>query len=163
MITRTRRHPLLVFPPGIIVGIDPFVAEAAEIDPGEPGGVALAIAGGIENIWVGAHAIITGSRCHWHNDGWYAADPHYYALLVVRNDANSWVETREKQKQREQPIGTLVLLDITREHRLTCAKPTPPKALWVALVIDYVEVPEPGTCIIDMRALVAKAREEQES
>jgi hypothetical protein len=161
--TRTRRHPLIVLPSGTITGIEPFVAEAAEIDPSVPGPGAWATDGHIELGWVSAgHTLMTGAKCAWHDDGGNQPnDPTYSALLVLRNDANSWVETREPRKYPEQPIGTLVLLDITRKHRLTCQRPAPPLALWVALWLDYVEVPTPERCMADMQRLVDQAGEKE--
>lgn len=72
--------------------------------------------------------------CDWHDD---AGITYYTALLVIRDDCGSWVETRGTKVQR-QPPGTVMLLDVRKQHRLNCsggrkAKP----GVWLAVAIDY--------------------------
>lgn len=60
-------------------------------------------------------ALMTDGYCPWHDDMWL--DTRYSALLIVRNDVDGWVEARGYEPIKSQPVGTLVQLNIHREHR----------------------------------------------
>jgi len=60
-------------------------------------------------------------------------------MLVLRNDRVSWVESIGTKRVIHQPAGTLVLLNIDREHLLNVKYRSRSKpGVWAAAVIkDY--------------------------
>ncbi len=57
-------------------------------------------------------------------------------LWVVRNDLKSWVGATGVKVVRPQPVGTIIVLDINHEHRLTNPRGCGSKyGLWAAVNI----------------------------
>ena len=82
--------------------------------------------------------VFTPGVCPWHDDRNLG---NWSGLLVLRNDTESWVEIRGERPKKVQPVGTLILLDIQKEHRLTRTRGMnnkfDPDKLWVAAAINF--------------------------
>ena len=63
----------------------------------------------------GIEYLMTDGYCPRHDD-WEEVS----VLWLVRNDLNSWVWSQGKKVSKEQPIGTVIVLDISKEHGLNC-------------------------------------------
>ncbi len=61
-------------------------------------------------------AMYADGICDWHNDT--HIDNNYSLLFVVRNDTGSYVESQGVEPVLDQPVGTMILLNIWEEHRL---------------------------------------------
>ena len=103
----------------------------------------------------GVPVVVSGIKCHWHTDKNIAK---YSALLVLRNDKNSFVQTDRIRNLKEQPVGTLILLNIRQMHRLRENPYADPKGrFWIAACIDYHDDrPTYEECLLDMKNLLKK-------
>lgn len=72
----------------------------------------------------------------------YHSDWNSISLLwILRNDLNSYVATKRK-KVKKQPVGTLILLDIDKEHALIQPGDQNIHGVWAAVEVDdYSEWP----------------------
>lgn len=87
----------------------------------------------------GFNVVFCGPMCLWHDD---ADMLDFSALLVVRNDAECYVQVRGGKTsggRMNQPVGTLLVLDVRREHRLwnPQGEAAPESACWAAVNVDY--------------------------
>lgn len=72
---------------------------------------------GLECIIInGLDAFLTDGICDWHDD--MHIDAQYSLLLVVRNDTNSYVQSEAIVPVKNQPVGTMIELNIWKNHRL---------------------------------------------
>lgn len=79
-------------------------------------------------------AVICDGYCCWHDDAHLL---NYSLLYVARNDTDSFVETRGV-KIPSQPVGTLLLLDVRKKHRLNCpGGMQSDTGVWFAFCWDY--------------------------
>ncbi len=57
-------------------------------------------------------------------------------LWLTRNDSNSWVWSQGTKAIKEQPIGSVIVLDIEREHGLNCKGGNKGKpGIWAAAIV----------------------------
>lgn len=106
--------------------------------------------------WIcGVPVVISRAECDWHTDGHIA---RYSTLLVLRNDTGSYVQTEDHQDYCDQPVGTLLLLDLHKKHRLhNPTDMTARRFLWIAVAIDYDgSRPTPDQCVQAMTELLAR-------
>lgn len=102
----------------------------------------------------GVKVVVCDGDCGWHDDAHYGK---YSCLYVLRNDTSSWVESLGVPSQPKQPVGTMILLRIEKDHRLT-QDTNAPKGAWIAATIDYNRLPSQRQCIIDMKNSFLKAQ-----
>lgn len=85
------------------------------------------------------NVVCCGATCSWHDDDCIA---DYSAILVIRNDAGSFVQVQQgcKPVQKDQPVGTFIRLDVRKSHRLwhPDGKRAPQGVVWAAVAIDYL-------------------------
>jgi hypothetical protein len=88
----------------------------------------------------GMDALYTDGICDWHDDRHV---PNRYSILyVIRNDSGSYIEAKSAISIKEQPVGTMVYLDIWRKHRLWHTKgKRAPLGVYVALCVDMDDKP----------------------
>ena len=76
--------------------------------------------------------MIADGHCATHRD-W----PEISLIWVVRNDTGSWVKSQGVRANRNQPSGTVVLLDINHPHSLDVVggQRNGKKGVWAAAVV----------------------------
>jgi len=97
---------------------------------------------GVEPVKLnGVEALYADGICSWHDDEHF---PNQYSLLlVVRNDFGSYVEARGETPIKEQPVGTMILLNIWKKHRLWHPKgKRSPVGVYLAMCIDTGKKPK---------------------
>jgi hypothetical protein len=87
-------------------------------------------------------ALVSDGLCGWHDDKHIGC--RYTLLLVVRNDTDSYVESIGKYPPVfRQSAGTMIFLNIYREHRLWHKKgKDAPSGVWAAFYLNLKKVPE---------------------
>lgn len=98
--------------------------------------------------------IVAQSVCPWHDDPNF---PKYSALLVIRNDADSYVESEGISPIVEQPVGTFILLNIHHNHQLACNQKFKNKNIWIAAVENYNRRPKTENALRNMRKEIERA------
>lgn len=97
------------------------------------------IQGGVDPIDInGLNAFFTDGICEWHDD--CHIDNNYSLLLVVKNDTFSWVESKGVEVVKDQPVGTMIFLNIWEEHRLWNDN-IDELGIYVVLVLDLFKKP----------------------
>ncbi len=107
---------------------------------------------GVEPVTLaGIESLYCDGICGWHDDEHV---PSQYSLLyIVRNDTGSYVECKKAPPVKEQPVGTMVFLNIYEKHRLWHPKGMrSPLGTFLALCLDTNEKPSSKRkCEIMMR------------
>lgn len=77
---------------------------------------------GIPNLrtWSGVDVISADGYCLWHHDKFVSEG--WSCLIVIRNDPSSWLEVKGSPVIKEQPVGTAILFNAHKMHRLNCVK-----------------------------------------
>ena len=96
---------------------------------------------GVEPMTVaGLECLYCDGICDWHNDE--HVDHPYSILYVVKNDTGSYVESEGAKPIKDQPVGTMIFLNIWEEHRLWHPKGMrTPVGTYLALCVDVDEKP----------------------
>jgi len=95
---------------------------------------------------LGADVVVATQKVDWHRD----PDFEKYSLLyVLRNDRQSHVCTCDSRKRDEQqPVGTVLLLNIHRKHCLySDVKPQIQGPAWAAAAFGFRAKPTPQVCM----------------
>lgn len=89
---------------------------------------------------LGVDCVFADGICDWHDD--LHLDHQYSLLLVLRNDIGSYVQCDSLNVVKDQPPGTMIFLDIHKQHRLwhDLGKDAP-LCCWYAACIDLEKPP----------------------
>ena len=113
--------------------------------------------GGVEVYGIRPHYfLLTDGHCDWHDDKHH--DSKWIAILIVRNDSNSWVETLSL-KSRNKQLGRIVLFDCYKRHRLNQegGEKNGKSGVWAALECSFDKKPtkiEVEKCFADKSYLI---------
>jgi hypothetical protein len=96
---------------------------------------------GVDPLKVGGmESLYCDGVCGWHDD--QHMNVRYSLLYVVRNDTGSYVQSKMAPPVKDQPVGTMIYLDIYKKHRLWHPKGMKsPLGVYLALCIDLEEKP----------------------
>jgi hypothetical protein len=87
------------------------------------------------------NALYTDGICSWHDD--VGLDNQYSLIFVLRNDIGSWVESKGVKPIKDQPVGTMIFLDIWKKHRLWHHRGSKaPIGVYLALCLDLENPPK---------------------
>lgn len=92
----------------------------------------------------------------WHDD---ASFTNYSALLIIKNSFNGWVEAEGERPIIIQPRGTLLLLNVAREHRLMVKnEENGRQGVWLAVCKDYQKKPSHTQVLRDFKKSLKEFR-----
>lgn len=138
MIIDGWRNIIDVWRPEIVIP-EKLLTRVAELNP--LGGRKLRDDGGVDLCSIfGVDGLIADGICDWHDDQFIS---HQYTLiLVIRNDHGSYVQCDSINVIKDQPPGTMIFLDIYKQHRLWNDQGNDtPIGVWYGVNIDLSKPP----------------------